>query len=517
MQKYISDVYSKYKLVGKTSTAEEVCNKKEIIEHTSYQKFLQEFSIKNRNKGILLYHRMGTGKTLTSILMLKEFMRKTKYNKATVLLPASLRTNYEKNLGKDYSKENIELFAYNTIKVIKDKKNFNNKVVIIDEVQNFISMVKNKSKIGLELYFNIMKSDCKIICLSATPITNNPFEYAILFNMLKPNTFKLDLIHFAVTYIDLDTHRMKNKANFYKKIEGLVSYYNGFDEKSDIFPRTKHHLEKVVMSPEQEKYYDIVREKEQPKSKSKKKQGEDTITEQDILIGSDKVSASFRVKSRMACNSSFENVEEIDKASLKNLKQYSAKFERIIDNVKKSEGPVIVYSNFIETGVNQLEKLLNLSGIKTLRWVGGQTDKERVDILNKFNKETNKDKNVTLLISKAGAEGLSLKNVRQIHITEPHWNAIRMLQITGRGVRLCSHYTLPKEKQLVDVYTYISGLSNKKLLSTDEYISEVGTKKLKIVKDFENTIKQSALDCQLNINQNPDVGICMEDEINLKF
>lgn len=30
------------------------------------------------------------------------------------------------------------------------------------------------------------------------------------------------------------------------------------------------------------------------------------------------------------------------------------------------------------------------------------------------------------MISKAGTEGISLQNVRQIHIMEPHWNEVRI-------------------------------------------------------------------------------------------
>lgn len=47
------------------------------------------------------------------------------------------------------------------------------------------------------------------------------------------------------------------------------------------------------------------------------------------------------------------------------------------------------------------------------------------------------------MITGAGAEGLSLRNVRTVHIMEPYWNKVRTDQVKGRAVRICSHSDLP--------------------------------------------------------------------------
>ena len=49
-----------------------------------------------------------------------------------------------------------------------------------------------------------------------------------------------------------------------------------------------------------------------------------------------------------------------------------------------------------------------------------------------------------MMFSPAGAEGISLKNIREIHAMEPYWNSIRLDQVTGRGVRAYSHIDLPR-------------------------------------------------------------------------
>ena len=41
-----------------------------------------------------------------------------------------------------------------------------------------------------------------------------------------------------------------------------------------------------------------------------------------------------------------------------------------------------------------------------------------------------------MIISSAGAEGISLKCVRQVHILEPYWNYVRLDQVLGRAIRM---------------------------------------------------------------------------------
>lgn len=67
---------------------------------------------------------------------------------------------------------------------------FDNSVVIIDEVHNFVSMIVNKMKekksISYRLYEYMMSAtNTRIVLLSGTPIINYPNEIGILYNMLR--------------------------------------------------------------------------------------------------------------------------------------------------------------------------------------------------------------------------------------------------------------------------------------------------------------------------------------------
>ena len=63
-----------------------------------------------------------------------------------------------------------------------------------------------------------------------------------------------------------------------------------------------------------------------------------------------------------------------------------------------------------------------------------------------------------MIISSAGAEGISLECVRQVHILEPFWNYVRIDQVLGRAIRMKSHLDLPKEDRNVEQYLYLSVL-----------------------------------------------------------
>ena len=76
-------------------------------------------------------------------------------------------------------------------------------------------------------------------------------------------------------------------------------------------------------------------------------------------------------------------------------------------------------------------------------------------------------------ITAAGAEGLSLKNVRGVHIMEPYWNDVRMAQVKGRAIRICSHKALEQSERNVTVYTYLATFSDLvQVISSNDRITD---------------------------------------------
>ena len=65
-----------------------------------------------------------------------------------------------------------------------------------------------------------------------------------------------------------------------------------------------------------------------------------------------------------------------------------------------------------------------------------------------------------LMITASGAEGISLQNVRYVHLIEPYWHPVRLEQVIGRARRICSHKNLPEDLQTVEVFLYIMKFSD---------------------------------------------------------
>ena len=143
-----------------------------------------------------------------------------------------------------------------------------------------------------------------------------------------------------------------------------------------------------------------------------------------------------------------------------------------------------------------------------------------------------------MMTTKTGAEGLDLKHVRHVHISEPYWQPVLIEQVIGRAVRTESHIRLPPDERNVSVYIYMAtilpnqvnqltqvdvrqdvakysdGLNKKgKVVTSDETLFITSERKKVIVGELLNLIKDSAVDCSLNyadnIKQSPGI-VCMD-------
>ena len=123
-------------------------------------------------------------------------------------------------------------------------------------------------------------------------------------------------------------------------------------------------------------------------------------------------------------------------------------------------------------------------------------------------------------ITGAGAEGISLKCCRSVHIMEPYWNNVRLDQVKGRAIRICSHKDLPFKERTVDIYTYYTVFSKEQKIknkidmsirtsdnskTSDENVYEVSVKKDKVNGEILKIMQESAVDCSLNAADNEGV------------
>ena len=201
------------------------------------------------------------------------------------------------------------------------------------------------------------------------------------------------------------------------------------------------------------------------------------------------------------------------------LDNLSPKMRIILENIQESKGLVFVYSNFRTLeGIEIFSKVLDFNGFskygapnsgskpKYAIYSGLEDEKEKNEFLSIFKSYENRTGSLIkiLMATSAGAEGLDLKNIRQIHIMEPYWNQMRIEQVIGRGVRRNSHVDLPPKDRNVEIFRYFSvfgpknALLTKDKLSTDEYIEKLSLKKQFIINEVINILKICAFDCVLN-------------------
>jgi hypothetical protein len=258
----------------------------------------------------------------------------------------------------------------------------------------------------------------------------------------------------------------------------------------------------------------------------------------------------------------FRSPASIPLFSKENLRTMSPKFQAILDRIETSAGPVLVYSNFktlegiglfsisleaqanyVKLGIVNTPRGWSLSpetlaspGIRNryIKYTGDEDKEERSVLLKIFNGAWSKlpsnlvqqihtlagtDTNLhgeickAILITVTGAEGISLSNVRQVHIMEPHWNYVRLDQVKGRAVRICSHMDLPPEERKVDIYTYLTRFGKDQTidetlknhdhsLTTDQQIMNLLLSKQQLANSMMGAMKASAVDCELNETEN---------------
>jgi len=559
----INKLYKKYKIPKNKLSVDAYCKPREFTLQKPQQFLPAYINPKTPYKSILIYHRIGAGKTCTAIQIAEKWK---KLKKIVFVLPASLKGNFMNELrglcgGDDYLKPSerkrlatlqpsddqyieiietsnariekyYDVYSYN--KFVEYTKEgimkLNNAILFIDEIQNMVSATGTYYK---ELFDLIHQSsrELRIVLLSATPMFDKPVEIALTMNLLRlPKPIPTGR-EFANTFI---RERSSKSGTFYsvtnmdlfkKLIKGHVSYYMGAP--AYTFPEMTIKYVECEMSDFQYATY----------KKVLKKEGLDTLkavpSKEEVVNASD-LPNNFYIGTRFVSNIVNPN-KKINEQGLESLTpnkirdslpKYSCKLDRIMTSIKRSKGKVFVYSGFKEyAGLKTITKVLEAFGYKNYAehgpgrkrfavWSGDESSQLKDEIREVFNRLDNLygHKLKIILGSPSIKEGVSLKAVRYVHVLEPYWNMSRLEQVVGRASRFCSHINLPEDERNVKVFVYIAMHPNEKI-TVDQYVKKLSETKNKIIKQFETAIKEAAVDCRLNkyaniVNDEDDIQ-CM--------
>ncbi len=119
-----------------------------------------------------------------------------------------------------------------------------------------------------------------------------------------------------------------------------------------------------------------------------------------------------------------------------------------------------------------------------------------------------------LLITASGAEGITTRNVRRVHLLEPFWHANRVEQVIGRAVRAESHTDLPPADRNVEVVVHMASFTPDQAesalakrdagLTSDEYVHSVAQRKRRVLLGLLDAMRAAAVDCRLHPRANAD-------------
>jgi tRNA1(Val) A37 N6-methylase TrmN6 len=403
--------------------------KNEFLELQEHQKsFVKHFFV-SKTKGSIVFHGVGTGKTITAVVASHYYLQLNPKGKVIVISPPALMLNFidgMRQFGLDLQDTRFSYYSFEAFSRLKDPIKNEKTLILVDEAHILRTYITkdiyedgeekpNKNKRGYYILDAIKKCD-KAIMLTATPFINKLYDIENLISMCdKKDPVSQDL------YAEI----MNNTETRNDYFRYRISYYQK-DVNSEFFPKKKVEYIPLVMNKEQTDIYN--------KISNGDLDALEMVEDFDLVAEDPKGLTAFYNGARQVSD-----------------KLGDLKLDFISKRIKEplTTGKFIIYSTFIGSGLNNIKKMLEKSG-KTYKTISG---KENTEQKEKAKDAYNKGEIQVLLISKAGTEGIDTVGTEAIFIMEgSSWNEGLVEQAIARAVRFKSHYALPKEQQIVYVY-----------------------------------------------------------------
>jgi SNF2 family DNA or RNA helicase len=465
------------------------CIKNSKIKLKNYQLLPVKFFLDPKKHGLIVDHSTGTGKTISAVTISQCYLMNYPRGNVVVISPKSLIDNFKKEMksyGLDITDKQYKFYTFQSFaKKYEDRDldEFKSSLVIIDEAHNLSTEVVGLKKgIRSSVAINVCKKAKKVLLLTATPVKNRPSEIANLIAMVDgkdPLTKRM----FNNIIVNDKTGKIVNKNEFDKYFKCKLSIFKC--DKAEGYPQVEYKDKILEMDND---YYDDY---------YKIQQGQIEVKYKD-LFNVEKNILKFHNGIRKAVN----NLKKTEGPKIKWI------VNKIEESVKKHE-KILIFTNFIDAGMNLIIKQLDDKKIKYSFMSGDTSQENRSKAVSKFNpspkqiKEKDykmrKDEVDVLLVSRVGGEGLDLKGVRTLIIMEPSWNETSIEQIIGRGVRYLSHDYLPKDQQNITIYRLYMKKPDKlkkddKLPSADILLRDLSLKKQKIIDSFMDKLVELSIE-----------------------
>lgn len=262
-----------------------------------------------------------------------------------------------------------------------------------------------------------------------------------------------------------------------------------------------------------------------------------------------------------AIKTSIKEIKDTDDPLIKD--KYAGVYKSDLELKKMGKevrgGPAMVYSYFSSAeGAAIFSMLLQAHGFSNFSsssgepgniprakryafFRGGMDRSIKKNIIKVFNSKENVNGQLirVIFVTQAAAEGISLYNVRQIHVMEPHWDNVMIEQVIGRGFRLLAHrYIKNPDDRFITVFRYFTVRPPKdkmdkwakkhpdisdgepyynifnnitdKSNSADYMIQSIADRKDEFVKKLKDIRIKVAVDCALNNAYNKPKDGCFK-------
>lgn len=461
---------------------------------TPHQKDFVLHFITNFTMGGLLFHSVGSGKTLTAVAFAHYYLAIFPTNNVCIISPPALLFNFvdtAASFGLDIRDKRFKYVTYNVFSKNPDDYANDKTLLILDETHLMRTKIVNdgdldfpnvkKGKIPFGVLLGAINAH-KILCMTGTPFINElydienimayinqrePYSDSVFEEILNTTENKHDYFNYKISYFNI--METPSAVYFPKVNDKYVPFlltgddyesYRTVAQGGEIFEFINSSVQPLKYK---NKYVQLAFDSQNPYKKAVKTKQlkEDKKAIIKATLTDEKQQETFEKK--------FLELQQLKEEQNQELKEHrlrafyngarlygniigGLKIEFTLNKIKENRDyKTIIYSTFL----NILYFIANeLKGLKIgYRMITGD---ESTMSKNKSKNDFNNDDNVqVLLISKAGTEGVDCKNVRQFFLMESQWNNATEEQAIARAIRFKSHLSLPEDQRFVNIYRLI--------------------------------------------------------------
>lgn len=479
-----------------------------------------EYLLKNPDqKGLIIAHYLGTGKTFTSLAFAERFPQ----NPVIIIAPYYLETNWKSEIRKMGipNVKRYEFYSYERASRELLNVDLSSTILILDEVHRLVAEAKSqedeKRQRYTKLYENLKTSQRRLL-LTGTLIFNELSDFSYAINLaagadILPYNERLFLDQFTIVEKGKSFWRGHVTESvllmfglpfvlagiplaFLSPSMAVIGpvYFGAMIGGFSILPiiNASAPLKRVALrsfsaenlgdlSSQYVSYYQFDKlDPNFPSAEIKEcavdysaLQSKFFLNFADLSLSNDELSrmareSAYKVSGNTAVESSaiqtkLSNVSDSGREIGNfhfldhDVMIESPKFLDVLKTMGTDPKGIVVYSNYLENGILLFAEFLDRHGLKGKYELlqPTQTEQQQLAILEAYNSGNLP----ILLLHPIFTEGISLKGTRQLHILEPIPSQAMFEQVIGRTVRFASHAHLPPKERHVQVYAWTATFS----------------------------------------------------------